>query len=319
MIKIIYGAENNSSVCRRIYPIQDNIGLSYLIDQSIIKSDYNEELVEGSFYSIHCVDNYYILSKVSLVYAKGSRLSYRAYMIALKEHEHSLNVLERIEQLEQQYKTGKSIQNDVLPKRIKVANSTVEKENVTVYYKRKEELERYFKIDRKYKRYNAIYFIDEERNDIINALSNSGNVISFDELISNDYGTENDGSQEENDDQHTFRQIYKNRIVILLFGILLGGLSMWGHQLLFITKDSSQSSAILYKSLVDSITTLNNKVKVLHIDLQKINKSLIDFTTPIKKAESGKIQSGTNGETLKKVQQPVNGQDSLKKNEISQQ
>ena len=87
MIKIIYGVTDKSSICELLFPKQDDLGISKLVNQSIIKNDAPESTVGEHFYSLHCTGNFYVFSKIYIVYESGKRVSYRAFIIAVEKHE----------------------------------------------------------------------------------------------------------------------------------------------------------------------------------------------------------------------------------------
>ncbi|MDR2971940.1 MAG: hypothetical protein LBU83_08440 [Bacteroidales bacterium] len=245
MIKIIYGVKDNSSDCELIFPSQDNSGLLNLVKQNIIKSDASEEIVGNSVYSIHCINNYYVFSKIVIVRDISKRVSYRAFMIALEQNERFL-VLGEVEELEKLYTNSENIkQSTSYESRIKINSDTTPKPTVVVYYKDEKELKRYFEIHNNYKQHEAIYFINIEDKDKpenpINALKNGDNVISIERLH---FSTNNqlDNNSTKNDEETgalkgTINQILKNRIVILIFGVLIGiAGGFWGYQKLPLCK-----------------------------------------------------------------------------------
>ena len=91
MIKIIYGVTDKSFTCELIFPKQDDVEslalvrISRLVNKSIIKDNTPESTVGEQFYSIHCISDFYVFSKINIVCDIDKRVSYRAYIIALKK------------------------------------------------------------------------------------------------------------------------------------------------------------------------------------------------------------------------------------------
>ena len=302
MIKIIFGVTDSNSDCERIFPVQYRIGLQNLVKQDIIKNDVPDEVKGRYAYAIHCVGEFYVFSKINIVYGgKSQRISYRSYIIALEKHETNYNVLNEIDTLARQYIDNESIQQTkTLPDSIKGNYNTAKKGIVTVYYYDQNELENYFKINKDYRQYETIYFIDKKLEDTpqdpIKALKNSDKVINISNL-NKDYSSEEENTYNKDESfQLTFAEICKSDIVILLFGILLGfGVSIGS---LFIYKslssgeefhEGTETENTQLSDLTDSISTKNNQIA----DLQKSIKNLVD-TINILKKKPGIVQPATN-------------------------
>ena len=276
MIKIIYGVKDSSSDCELIYPSPYNNVLLNLVRQSIIKNGPSEEIVGSSAYSIHCFRNYYVFSKINIVYDSSKRISYRAYIIALEKDETNCNFLKEIEHLERQYADGVTIQQKTtLPDSFKGDNNTAKNGIVAVYYKSQKELEEYFIINNKYRQYETIYFIDESNKgskDPLKALKNCENVIHISTLNTGYKSNEDGTNQEKIGFQFTFTQVRIFLIVIILIGFLLGISIMWGYQYF-----SSKSDDIINKQIYDlseSITKINNQLAVLQNKVQNLEVSI---------------------------------------------
>lgn len=225
MIKIIYGVKKNSSVCELIFPLQDSVGISNFINQSIIKNDYDEQLIGKYFFSIHFFNDFYVFSRIKLVYDSTKRLSYLAFIIATKEHETNYNILEELYKLENQYTFGKPIQQNRLPLIIKTEDIDSKNTTVVVCYSSGKERKKYLKIDKNYKQYSCIYFIDENDKgefDPIKALKNYDLVVEINKLISvpERIQEEDTGKSKE----QTLKQLVKDEWLELLVAFLLGGL-----------------------------------------------------------------------------------------------
>jgi hypothetical protein len=188
MIKIVFGVVESNSDCVMIFPLQDSIGLLNLVKQDILKNDVPYEVVGNSAHTFYCVGDFYVFSKIKIVYGgKSQRISYRAFIVALEKHETDYNVLEELDKLENQHTAGETIQQDRLPDIIKSDISHSKNTIIAVYYNGEEELEKYFIIDDNYKQYNRIYFIDKNskgKSDPIKALKNYDVVVDINKLIS---------------------------------------------------------------------------------------------------------------------------------------
>ncbi len=271
MIRIIYGVKDTSSVCEVIFPAQDNVGISNFVNQSLIKNDYNEQIVGKHFYSIRYIVNYYIFSKIYLVYDSNKRLSYRAYIIALEKHETYLDILDQIEKLEKQYKNNELIETNPLPDKIKGENHNAKNGTIATYFTEKDELKQYFEIRENYEQYESIYFLSEKIRgsveDPINALRNCDKVIKINMLNTNYYKQEESKTW-----QNTFKQIWKSRIVVLLFGLLLGMGGMKVYQLL-------TSNETIIEPNITNRDSLNNTKNTEDIDtLKKHEDSVISLS-----------------------------------------
>jgi len=299
MIKLIYGVKDKSSDCELIFPTKDSIGLSKFVNQSIIKNDFHEQIVGQSFYSIRCVDNFYVFSKIILVYDSKKRVSYRAYIIALEEDETKCKIFETIGKLESQYKTSETIQQRTpLPEIIKGDNNTAKNGIVKVYYNNQKEFLEYFKINAKYRQFETIYFIDEilkgKPIDPINALKNCDNVVGIETLIKDDTDQNKNTKKKNKSERIALTQNLENKIVIILFIILLGIGGLWVFQLLSYKGNNRESAATNNTVIFDSITTINTNIVDLQNKVQILEKSINNFSQQLKAALSGGKNGGIN-------------------------
>jgi hypothetical protein len=279
MIKIIFGVVDSNSDCVGIFPLQDGIRLLNLVKQDILKNDVPYEVVGNSAHTFYCVGDFYVFSKIKIVYGgKSQRISYRAFIVALEKHETDYNVLEELDKLENQHTAGETIQQDRLPDIIKSDISHSKNTIIAVYYNGEEELEKYFIIDDNYKQYNRIYFIDKNskgKSDPIKALKNCHKFDNISMLNSNNYNHEDETNQEESNFKHTFEQISKNRIVIFSFGILLGIIGFWAFNFLSSDNKTPKLTEAMNKQIFDLNDSITNKNYQI-ADLQKKVQTLAD-------------------------------------------
>ena len=258
MIKIIYGVTDQSSDCELRFPLQDNIEVLDLVKQSIINDVIPEETIGSFVYSIYCIGNFYVFSKINIVLGgKTQRKSYRAFMIALEENEIRENgIIDELTDLETKHNNDKTneIQQITTNINIKKNKSKILKQTVVIYYKGENDLKKNFKCFLEaYKKCEIIYFIDEEqyssdkdnekyKQNPINALVNCDREFqSFDEFlyafVVNPDKQPNNASNNKNKGNGTLKETTKriilNRIVIGIFGILIGIFGVWGYQKMF--------------------------------------------------------------------------------------
>jgi len=194
MIKIIYGVADNSSTCELIFPKQDTVGITHLVNQSIIGNDIPESIVGSHCYSIRFVGEFSVFSKIHIVYDCLKRRGYRAFMIALNKVEatQDYDVLQKISELEDEYKKNEENikQEDEIPEIIEIDNIKTKNETITTYYNDDEDkckLEDYFKFNENYKeKYETIYFINEnlknKPKDPYKALKYAGKVVGIESI-----------------------------------------------------------------------------------------------------------------------------------------
>jgi hypothetical protein len=300
MIKIIYGVTKTSSDCGLIYPPQDDMGLLNLVKQSIIKNTVSENTVGNYVYAINCVNDFYVFSKINIVYDKGKRVSYRAFMVAVESHETSYDVLEEIDKLERQYTDCDNIQQSSMSKSIKsikTNKSTTQKQIVAAYYSDDKELNKYLCIKDNYKKYEAIYFIDKENENKaenpINALKKYDEIVSITNL--EDEVKKPEPEPEPQPENKTILKIIKNPILTLLFGLLIGIAGFWGYQNLPSNKKWDDAIAVS-GNLYDSITNKNYEIAELRNRIKTLESPPIDTTEEL--GESEKLEESITNKPL---------------------
>lgn len=305
MIKIIYGVKKNSSACELIFPLQDSVGISNFINQSIIKNDYDEQLIGKYFFSIHFFNDFYVFSRIKLVYDSTKRLSYLAYIIASKEHETNYNILEELYKLENQYTFGKPIQQNRLPLIIKTEDIDSKNTTVAVCYSSGKERKKYLKIDKNYKQYSCIYFIDENDKgelDPIKALKNYDVVVEINKLISVPEKVKEDT---ENGKKQTLKQLVKDEWQELLVAFVFGGLLI-GSFAFFYHISNPVTITINEQYEIPETDTIVHKQ-----DFYNLDKDTVIIQNPqddTKKAESDKPIAKEQSNKTDKVSQPENKQ-----------
>ena len=284
MIKIIYGVKDNSSDCELIFPLQDNNSLLHFVKQSIIRSDASEASIGRSAYSIYCVGDYYVFSAIHIVRDSGRRTSYREYMVILKSDENNNDIIKEIGSLIQQYTDKDEINQTITQKEeIKISNNDKMKKIVVVYYDSQDELKNYFVIKENYRKYETIYFIEKSikntLQDPINALKNCSKVIDINDL-NKDFGNDTT-SLNKGKNQIDFTKIYKNGIVIFLFGFLVGV----GSSFLFFKQNSKKdthkynfSATVQTQHTSGKASTTSENVSISSLTSQ-VNKPITNQTT----------------------------------------
>lgn len=244
------------------------------------------ESENSEFYSIRFAYQYFVFSKDKIVRDTHGkeRIGNFSFSIAVLKNEEG-DYFKKIEELANNYDNKKldfSIQDkvDIVPKdSIKTGDDTV-----YLYYEDINELEDYFYCNDNYTKYKRIFFISNKYLNSEDSLLKSIGCerrTTFEELKESIQPNPPKGigsrSENENPDDekkgtlNTFKQIYKNKIAIFLFGILLGVGGLFGFQFIFYNKKLPQSEQTS-SELINRFTKLTDQITAIQKDLVEFNE-----------------------------------------------
>jgi hypothetical protein len=287
MIKIVSGIDPKEGGHNpRIWSSHNNT--EDFMSSGVLSPNAKSVTEDAEFYTIHFFGNYDVFSKHKIVRDKqgNDRMGVISFSLALLNSKHNVNILGTLESLQSNYENDKFEPKSNLDACQKTKKNKKreepEKEFVYLYYEDEALLKAFFKQNPDYRKFKRIFFIDGEKykdkdNNPLNSLQHCRKT-DFEEL-------EKPYTREEENKKTILVPIFKNRCVILLFGILFGAAGLWAYQNFIAEKVDNNLEINRLKtdierhiadidSLKTAILNLNDTINKMQFDKKDEGKSV---------------------------------------------